>query len=160
VIAAVVIVPAVVPLDTYKPYIAKAVRDATGRELTMGEIRLAVLPRLAVEVDNVSFANAPGATAPQMATLKQVAVQVQLLPLLSGNIAVDRFVLVDPVINLEVDQNGKANWTMTAPAAPATPAPADTGPSSGGGAPAISDLRLGDIAPSSIRTRPPGAPRR
>ncbi len=108
-IAAAVIVPLLIPLDAYKPQIAKAVRDATGRELTMGSIRLSLLPRLAVEVDDVAFSNAPGASAPQMATLKQLALQVQLLPLLSGDIAVDRFVLVNPVINLEVDQNGKAN---------------------------------------------------
>lgn len=142
VIAAAVIVPAVVPLETYKPFIAKAVKDATGRDLSMGEIRLAVLPRLAVEVDNVSFANAPGAASPQMATLKQLAVQVQLLPLLSGNIAVDRFVLVDPVINLEIDQNGKANWVMTPAATPAAPASGGGSSAAGGG---ISNLQLGDI---------------
>ena len=55
------------------------------------------------------------------------ALEVELIPLLNKNIVVDRLVLEDPVIALEVDKQGKPNWDMTpagGAAAPAAPKPA------------------------------------
>ena len=43
-------------------------------------------------------------------TLKSVDVNVAFFPLLSSNIQVKKFVLVEPIIALEVDENGKGNW--------------------------------------------------
>lgn len=138
-VALIFVLPAVIPVDTYKEQIASTVRDQTGREITMGDMRLSVLPSLALEVDDVSFANAPGASSPQMVSLSQMAVEVQLWPLISGEVAVDRFVLTDPVINLEVDADGTPNWEFTTAAGAA---PAETTGGSGGG---LSDLTLGDV---------------
>ena len=140
-VGVIVIAPFVIPVDTFKEQIRAQVQQQTGRELAMGDVRLSFFPRIAIEVDDVAFANAPGATAPEMATLKQLAVVVQVMPLLSGEVAVDRFVMVDPVINLEIDEAGKANWTFGT--AGAAPAPASEAPASGGGGP--SQITLGDV---------------
>ena len=103
-IAAVVVVPTLVPLDTYKEQAVRQVRAATGRDLRIGgEIKLSLFPSLAVEVNDVAFANASWASTPDMAKLSRLEVSLKILPLLSGEVEVDRFVLVDPVINLEVD---------------------------------------------------------
>src|SRR3546814_7319575 len=57
---------------------------------------------------------------PEMATIDRLDVALQILPLLSGEIAIDRFILEKPVINLEVDEQGRPNWQLgTAEAAPA-----------------------------------------
>ena len=63
------------------------------------------------------------------------------MPLLSGEVAVDRFVLVDPVIHLEVDKKGQPNWVFgeAAEAAPAAPT------ESAGGGVDLGDVRLGDV---------------
>jgi AsmA protein len=142
-VGAVVIVPGFIPTETYKQQISEQVKAATGRDFKInGEVRLSVLPRLELEVNDVAFANAPGAADAEMAKLAKLLVELDLMPLLSGEVAVDQFVLVDPVIHLEVDKNGKANWvfekTGDGGAAKQT---ADAG--SGGAA--LSNLRLGDV---------------
>ena len=140
--------PFFIPVDTYKSQIAQAARDATGRDLTIrGDMRLSLLPRLELEAADVSFANAPGAAQPDMARLKKLLVQLQIWPLLSGRVRVDSFVLVEPVIHLEVDKTGRPNWVFAKAeaAAPSGGAPA-TAPAPAAGAPGeIPEISLGDV---------------
>src|SRR5258708_809581 len=159
VVAAAIAAPFFIPVDTYKAKLADAVKGATGRELKIdGKIGLSILPRLALEVNQVSFANAPGASSKDMATLAKLQVELKLLPILSGEIAVDKFVLVDPVIQLEVDKQGHPNWVFAAPppttqpqaAQPTAPAPAQptarpTGSGAASSSSSLQQVRLGDI---------------
>lgn len=148
VVAALVAAPFLIPVETYKQQIASATRDATGRELVIGgDFGVSLLPSIALEAEDVAFANAPGASTPQMATLQALRVKLQLWPLLTGEVRVDEFVLVEPVINLEVDKNGRANWDFGG-APPADEAAATTAePATGGGGPAagLKQLSLGDV---------------
>ena len=141
------VVISLIPLDSYKGEIQARVKEATGRDLRIdGDISLSLFPPIAVSVENVGFANAPGATAPEMATIDRLDVALQVLPLLSGEVAIDRFIMEKPVINLEVDEQGRPNWELqTAEAAP--PPSADTGAAGGeaGGGAAVSELRLGEV---------------
>ncbi|MEE9611804.1 MAG: AsmA family protein [Desulfatiglandales bacterium] len=108
------IVAAYVILSTYdynkfKPRIAKVVKDATGRELTLaGDINLDVglLPTLVVE--DVSFQNAAWGSRPELAKLKPFEIQVALLPLILKRIIVKRIILVSPDILVETDSSGKS----------------------------------------------------
>jgi AsmA protein len=152
-IAAAVAVPYLIPIETYRGRIEAAVESATGRQFTIaGAMHLSILPKVALEVGDVRFANAPGANSPDMASFKRVDLEVELLPLLSGNIEVDQLVLVEPSINLEVAKNGVPNWVFgaasVAPSAkgptPKAPAP-NALPSNGGGAFAGREVRLGEI---------------
>ncbi|HXP31123.1 MAG TPA: AsmA family protein [Stellaceae bacterium] len=147
VIAAAVVIPLVVPVEAYEGRLIALVKQSTGRDLKIaGPVKLSVLPALALEANDVSFANAPGARTPQMVQLKQLQVQLQLLPLLHGAVAVSRFVLVQPVIALEVDKAGHPNWVFTQAAAPsAAPARGTPQPASAGGGLAISGLTLEDV---------------
>lgn len=155
VILAAVIVPLVVPVDAYEGRLIAMVKQSTGRDLKIsGPVKLSLLPRLALEANDVSFANAPGAATPQMLTLKQLVVQLKLLPLLHGAVVIDRFVLVDPVIALQVDKAGRPNWvfntaatTPSGKAAPAKPAaaPAPASSSSSGGGLSLSGLSLQNV---------------
>jgi len=111
VIAAAVIVPFFIPLDTVKAQITTRAEDATGRKLTIaGDFDLSILPRVKIKAGNVTFANAPGAKQANMLELAELEVGVSLFPLLSGQVEVSSFVLIDPVINLEVDVKGRPNW--------------------------------------------------
>src|SRR6266481_9192371 len=131
VIAALIVVPLLIPTEAYKGQIVERVKSATGRDLALnGPISLSVLPTFALAVSDVAFGNAPGASAKNMATFAKLQLQVQPIELLSGKLAIDSFVLVDPVIALEVDKQGRPNWQFAAATtAPATalagaPAPA------------------------------------
>ena len=143
-------VPALVPADTVKEQIARAVGDATGRDVTInGEVSVSLLPRLKLELNDVALANAPGADNTNMATLKRLVVQLRILPLIRREVAVGRFVLVEPVINLEIDAGGQANWTFAAadpaPVATAGGAARSDGQEPADGGAGVSELSLGEV---------------
>ena len=147
VIIAAVVAPFVVPVDAYKAKLIAAVKESTGRDLRIdGPVSFHLLPSIELSADQVSFSNAPGGVAKNMAQLKSLEVRLQLLPLLSGTVAVDTFVLVDPVISLEVEKDGRPNWEFSGIAAP-TPATTARAPAaSGGGAmTTLARLRLANL---------------
>src|SRR5260370_854317 len=75
------------------------------------------------------WGNGPGGTAKELATMGKLRLQLGIRPLLSRQIVVDRFVVSDPVLALEVDAQGRPNWQFgTATPATATPAQAGTAP--------------------------------
>ena len=146
-IAAVVIIPLVVPLESYKGEIQAQAKKATGRDLRIdGPISLSLFPAIAVSVEDVGISNAPGASAPEMVTIERLDVALQILPLIGGEVAVDRFILERPVINLEVDADGKANWDLqTGGPAPVSDGSAADSSGSESGSSAVSEIRLGEV---------------
>ena len=146
IIGLVVALPFIVPTDRIKQELILATNDATGRELAIdGDFSFSVFPTLGVTAEAVTFSNADSAQNADMAAIDSLTVKLSLLPLITGNVQVDEFVLTKPVINLEVDQNGKANWEFDT-AKTDKPKTTETD-SSDGAAPnlGISDLNLGDV---------------
>jgi hypothetical protein len=93
-----------------KPEITRAVKDDTGRELTLGgDISLKIGFTPALVVKNVSFQNASWGSQPQLAKIKRFEIKVRLLPLLSRRIEVKRLILIEPEILFETDPSGKSN---------------------------------------------------
>jgi len=145
-VVALLAAPFFIPVEAYKSQIAQAAKDATGRDLTIqGDMRLSLLPRLELEAADVVFANAPGSAQADMARLKTLQVQLQILPLISGEVRVDRFVLVEPVIHLEVDKAGKPNWRFAEAEVPAAGTGTTAAPAQPGGSGGIPELSLGDV---------------
>lgn len=148
VIAAALIVPAFIPVDVYKRQIIAAIEDATGRPARIdGDFKLSVLPRVEFVAGKVALGNAKGGRAETMLSLDRLTVRVGVLPLLSGSLEVDTLVAERPVINLEVDKSGRANWDFGRGGKPATGEGDKTSPtpSGGGGGPGLSGLKLGDV---------------
>ena len=147
VIGAAVVVPILYPVENLKATIEDEAQAATGRPLKIkGALRLKLLPRLAFEADDVSFGNAAGAKDPQMAALKQLVLEVSLIPLLHNAIEIDRFVLVQPQIHLEVDKTGRPNWQFAkAGETPSTAAPTGKPEKGGGVFLGGRELRLGEV---------------
>ena len=116
-------VPLLVPADAYRGRIVQAVQSATGRELRIeGPLSFSILPSVAIEANNVALSNAPGATPKDMMTLGKLQVGLELFPLLSGDVEIDRFVLVDPVVHLAIDKAGHPNWDFSTSPPQAPPA--------------------------------------
>lgn len=150
VIAALLIAPMVIPVDTYKKEILAQVEKATGREARIdGDFGISLFPTVKFTAGKFSLANAKGGKADKMISLEKLNVQVAVFPLIGGNVVIDSFVLDKPVINLEVDARGRPNWEF-APAAGSKAAPVKAG---GESAKADSDsdglglsgLQLGDV---------------
>ncbi len=108
-----VVLPFVVPVDAYRGQIEQQASAATGRQLKInGALRLSIFPTLGVKAEQVTLANVPGGQAPYFATMDSLGVGVKLLPLLSGKVEVSQVTLSKPVINLEVEKDGKGNWAL------------------------------------------------
>lgn len=106
-------IPYVFPPEKFKPIIKEFAKTATGRELDIkGEISFSVFPDIALKAMDISFSNAEGATTPQMAEISSISVGLKVLPLLSKRVELDDFILINPVINLEINKSGKPNWEM------------------------------------------------
>ena len=146
---ALIAIPSLIPTKTYKSQITQLVEQQTGRTLSIdGDIHLSFLPRLAVSAENVRLSNAEWGREADMMAMERLEVALKLWPLLSGNVELDRFSLIRPVIHLEVNGRGTPNWQFTPPApssvaSDAAAAPVETG---NDGAVAIGDVRLGDVS--------------
>lgn len=137
-----VVVPLVIPATVYRDQIVNAVQGATGRQLHInGPVKLKLLPNLAVEANDVAFDNMPGGTAKEMATLSKLQVGVRLFPLLGGKVQIDRFVMTDPVIHLEVGKDGRPNWQF----ASAEAKPAQATPETAKQTNSLRELQLGEV---------------
>src|SRR5690606_14094693 len=143
VILAVIVIPFLIPVDKYKEEIAAQVKSSTGRDFVIaGPLSLSLFPNIALSAEDVRFANWPASKEPQMATLKELKLSVALMPLLSGKMQIKGFTLVEPVIHLERDKNGRGNWEFdTAAKEPASPEPAESGDIGS----MIEKLQLGDF---------------
>ncbi len=121
VIAAVVVLKSI-DVNKYKPLIADQAKAATGRQLMIrGNLDLQIGLSPAVVVHDVSFANAPWGSRPDMVTLGRFEVEVALFPLIFRQIQIKRLILVQPDILLETDAKGTGNWSFGPPAAASPP---------------------------------------
>ncbi len=104
-------------VDEYRSEIAQAAQDATGRVLRLqGPLSLSVSLTPTVSGEGISLGNAPWGSRSQMMTLRRFEVQLRLLPLLFGDIRINRLILIEPDILLETDAKGTGNWIFRAPA--------------------------------------------
>jgi AsmA protein len=146
-IGAAIAVPFLVPVEQYKGRIEAEVTTRTGRAFHIeGPVSLSLLPTLAVELNQVSFAGPPGARTAEMARLGKLELELKPWPLLSGKVEIDKLVLREPHIALEVDAQGRPNWVLEnqAAQAPAQPAPAPAEPAGQQGA-GLPELRFGEV---------------
>lgn len=130
ILVGVAIAVATVDPNRFVAPLAARVKADTGRDLTVqGPVDIALSLEPKVVLPGVAFANAPWSKTPQMMTAKRIEVQIALLPLLSRRFDVVQFTLVDPVIALETDANGRGNWEFHAGSgnAPAASAPGAAG---------------------------------
>jgi uncharacterized protein involved in outer membrane biogenesis len=105
--------PLFIPTDSIKADIAEKVQQATGRTLSInGKLSFRVLPTPGVSVDDVTLSNASQGDGTSMVQLEGATVELALLPLISGNVQINRIVLRKPNILLEQYANGTNNWTF------------------------------------------------
>ena len=105
-----------IDVNSYRDEIAAEFRKATGRDLAIGgDIDLSISLTPAVVVERVAIANAGWGSRPHMVALQRAEAEVELLPLLAGDIRVTRLVLVEPDILLETNMVGLSNWRTEPP---------------------------------------------
>ncbi len=99
-----------VDFNNYKALITKVVKKSTGRDLTIGDIKVGVSVVPVIEVRDVTFSNAKWAKNPYMLKAESIDVSVAVLPLLHKNFVINNFKVSGAEINLEESADRGANW--------------------------------------------------
>ena len=112
----------IVDPNDFKPQIVQAVRDNTGRELTIsGDLGLEFFPYLSVSIGEIELGNSEGFTGPFL-TLNGAHLKARLLPLLNSRLEVVAIDIEGLSLFLARDAQGRTNWMDLA-----TPATSDSG---------------------------------
>lgn len=83
----------------------------TGRDMTVsGDVSLSFWPVLGVSTGPVTLGNAEWAGAEPMLSAGGLSIGVSAVELLTGSIRVTKIVADDPVLRLQTDSDGRANW--------------------------------------------------
>ncbi len=100
----------VIDPNEYKDEIIAAVEDRTGREFDIEsdiDLKIGLTPSFAV--GGVRLGNATWGSRPEMLTVGEFAAEVALVPLIFGNLQINRLVLRDAEILIESDASGRSN---------------------------------------------------
>jgi len=104
-----------IEVDHYRGVVAAWVKQKTGRQVSFaGPLTLKFGFRPALVTDGIRLANRPGAANPDMVRLGHVEAEIGLLPLLSGEVRLDRLWIDGAEILLQSDGQGHGNWTFVA----------------------------------------------
>lgn len=134
IVAGALVAPSFIDWNARLPEITAGVKNATGRDLVVdGRLEVRLLPAPMLTARGVKLGNAPGATAPYMATLDAVEVRVALMPLLSGQVQVERIRLVKPQVYIEMLEDGRTNLEFEAAPSTTSKAKPSGGSKAGGG---------------------------
>lgn len=129
------------------------IEAATGRVLHFdGPLRVGFGLHPTLVAEGVRFSNREGSPDAQMAAADRIEAQVELLPLLTGEVRLTRLVVQRPRIVVETDANGRLNWQLTQSSASATAA--NDAPSS----PAIAAIGEIVVSNGELVYRPHGGP--
>lgn len=150
VIAVLLIAPSFIDIRDYKPQLEKKVADATGRPFSVGDdLNLSLFPWAGISFSDLRLGNTPGFAEKELVTIKSFEVRVKLLPLISKDIQVKRFILNEPHITLVKNKNGQVNWAQPTKIKEKSAADKTTRESKSEAAPAglpIKDLTVGEFS--------------
>jgi AsmA protein len=112
--------------NAFKGRIAAAVQDATGRELELqGDIKLSVIPWVALELGPASLGNPPGFGDEPFLSFSHASVRVRLLPLLRQRLEIARVEVEGLDLRLRKNAAGRGNWQSAEPERSAAKSDAD-----------------------------------
>lgn len=111
--AAAVVFVATLDLNAYRDDVRAALESAIGRRVVIdGRLGLAWTGGFGLTAADVTVANAAWAKEPEMASVGSLAVGVDLLPMLSGEVVIRRLRMADVRLVLERNADGHGNWEL------------------------------------------------
>lgn len=134
---------------------AEQVSVRSGREFRIdGKLSWRLLPRIAVVADRLVLGNAAWGSRKDMARITHAAFELELWPLLRGDVKVGSVELEGVDLLLETDRHGEGNWVFSPPRV----SDGGSGAESGASRSVVLDaLRLRDVTITYLDARDPGA---
>jgi AsmA protein len=144
------IAPAFIDIQDYKPEIEAFVSEKAGRPFKIGDdLSLSLFPWIGVSLSEAHLGNTSGFAEKDFVAVKSFEIRVKLLPLLSKDIQLKRFILDEPKITLIRNKSGKVNWALPDDAREKATAEKTTkaskAPAAEAGLP-IKDLTVGELS--------------
>jgi AsmA family protein len=93
-----------------RPIVEREASEALGRQVTLGSFRVRWGDPLSIEFTDLSIANAPWASNPEMAHIGSLSALLEVGPLLHGVLRYQRLRMADVTVVLERDPGGVGNW--------------------------------------------------
>jgi uncharacterized protein involved in outer membrane biogenesis len=111
-IAGVVVLKAMFTGERLKAFLVPRIEEATGRTVTVADVSLNIFPSIAVEVESLLVSNTQeeGFSQRPFLTLDRLVLDVSLIPLIKGSFEIPTILIEHPVLLLEVNENGVANY--------------------------------------------------
>jgi AsmA family protein len=126
-------------VEQQKEFITKKISEKTGRELVIaGDFELSISFSPSITADDITFENAAWGSRAEMLKLGHVEAEVELFPMLVGDIRVKRLILEDLDVLAESNEDGVGNWQFGERKKPE----GDEESEGGGDLPVIEDLRI------------------
>ena len=123
VLAALLAAPSFIDVNHYRPQIEAKLRDRLGREVSLGPMRLSLIP-LAFRVENAVIAEDPAfRTGRPFAQVQTLFVRPELFPLLHRQVQIKSLQLDSPVVELVRNQQGTWNFSTLTPGSQQTHEP-------------------------------------
>ncbi|HSB75227.1 MAG TPA: AsmA family protein, partial [Terriglobales bacterium] len=165
IIGILLVAPLFINVNQYRPRIQSELQQKLGRQVTLGEMHLRLLPPR-VRVDNLSVSDDPHFSNRAFAQAQELDVSIALLPLITGKVEVRSLTLQHPHIELVRNTQGVWNFSTIgqSPAGQPQPSPqpapqsAKPGPQNGGSF-QLNNLAINDgqIALTDYQKRQPRA---
>ena len=95
---------------TFRPALVEAVRQVSGRELSVGRIEMRFRPLPTLELQALSLGGASGTDPAPVVSVPEARASFRLLPLLGRQLIIREITLEAPEINLAIDRRGQPNW--------------------------------------------------
>ena len=112
-ILAALIAPSFIDWNSHRPEVTEAVHQFTGLDISVeGDLSFRLLPSPALSARALTLANVEGGVAEYFLDVEGLDINVDIFSLLGGDIKVNSILLDTPVIALERDAQGRANWEM------------------------------------------------
>ncbi len=120
-VAGVFVATSVIDPNRYRGQVERIVTDLAGRRLVIeGNLAITWYPWLGVRMGRAHLDDRPDRPGAPLVEWESLAVAAQVLPLLKGEVIVDRIRLQSPQFRLRRDSQGHGNWEDLGPSSPAS----------------------------------------
>ncbi len=117
VIAAILIIPKFIKVESYIPQLEQQVSDVTGRPFQLGDdFSISIFPWTSIAFNDLQLGNPENFDSEDFIRIDSFEARVKLLPLISGQVEVEKFILDGFALSLVKRTDGKDNWSSPAQA--------------------------------------------
>lgn len=110
-ITMIILVTTFVDPNKFKNQITAAVQKNTGREIVIGDIQWSFFPWIGLRLQQVAVGNAPGFGQQAFAKVGEADVNIRLLPLFYGRVAMGTVTFKNLTLHLTQNARGQNNWS-------------------------------------------------